>query len=55
MELIRIAFNFAMGLIAVLIVLMASTMIAYIMKVTIEEIFNGNPIEKLKRWWDERL
>lgn len=55
MEILRIAFNFAMGLLACVMVLMAMAMITYMLKITIEEIFNGNPIEKLKRWWDERL
>lgn len=54
MEVIRFAFNFAMGLIAVLIVLMASAMIAYILKVTLIEIFGSEPFEKLKEWY-ERL
>lgn len=55
MEILRIAFNFCMGLICVLMVLMAITMIAYIMKATIIEIFGSDPFAKLKRWLDERL
>lgn len=55
MEILRIAFNFAMGLIAVLIVLMASAMIAYILKVTLIEIFGSEPFEKLKEWYERIL
>ena len=55
MEVIRIAFNFAMGLIAVLIVLMASAMIAYILKVTLIEIFGSEPFRKLKEWYERIL
>lgn len=55
MRVFQIAFDFAMGLIAVLIVLMASAMIAYILKVTLIEIFGSDPFAKLKRWLDERL
>lgn len=55
MEILRYAFDFAMGLIAVLIVLMASAMIAYIMKVTIEEIFTKEKLKRVKEilseWW----
>lgn len=52
MEVIRYAFNFAMGLIAVLIVLMASAMIAFILKVTLIEIFGSEPFKKLKEWYE---
>lgn len=55
MEILRIAFDFAMGLIAVLIVLMVAVMITYIVKVTICEIVGSDPFAKLKRWLDERL
>ena len=55
MEILRIAFNFAMGLIAVLIVLMASAMIAYILKVTLIEIFGSEPFRKLKEWYERIL
>lgn len=55
MEILRIAFNFAMGLIAVLIVLMASAMIAYILKVTLIEIFGSEPFRKFKEWYERIL
>ena len=55
MEVIRFAFNFAMGLIACLMVLMASAMIAYILKVTIIEIIGSDPFQKLKKWLDETV
>lgn len=55
MEVIRFAFQFCMGLIACLMVLMASAMIAYILKVTIIEIIGSDPFQKLKRWWDETV
>lgn len=55
MEILRIAFNFAMGLIAVLIVLMASAMIAFILKVTLIEIFGSEPFRKLKEWYERIL
>lgn len=55
MEVIRIAFNFCMGLICVLMVLMATTMIAYIMKVTLIEIFGSEPFKKLKEWYERVL
>lgn len=55
MEILRIAFNFAMGLIAVLIVLMASAMITYILKVTLIEIFGSEPFRKLKEWYERIL
>ena len=55
MEVIRIAFNFCMGLICVLMVLMAITMIAYIMKVTLIEIFGSEPFKKLKEWYERLL
>ena len=55
MEVIRFAFQFCMGLIACLMVLMASAMIAYILKVTIIEIIGSDPFQKLKEWWDETV
>lgn len=55
MEIIRYAFNFCMGLICVLMVLMAITMIAYIMKVTLIEIFGSEPFKKLKEWYERIL
>ena len=55
MEVIRVAFNFAMGLIACLMVLMASAMIAYILKVTIIEIIGSDPFRKIKEWLDETV
>lgn len=55
MRVFQIAFDFAMGLIAVLIVLMASAMIAYIMKVTLIEIFGSEPFKKLKEWYERIL
>lgn len=55
MRVFQIAFNFAMGLIAVLIVLMASAMIAYILKVTLIEIFGSEPFRKLKEWYERIL
>ena len=55
MEVIRIAFNFCMGLICVLMVLMAITMITYIMKVTLIEIFGSEPFKKLKEWYERLL
>ena len=55
MEVIRVAFNFAMGLICVLMVLMASAMIAYILKVTIIEIIGSDPFRKIKEWLDETV
>jgi len=55
MEIIRIAFEFLMGCLAVIMVLMAITMIAYIMKVTIEEIFTKEKLKRVKEilnaWW----
>ena len=55
MRVFQIAFEFAMGLIAVLIVLMASAMIAYILKVTLIEIFGSEPFKKLKEWYERIL
>lgn len=55
MRVFQIAFDFAMGLIAVLIVLMASAMIAYILKVTLIEIFGSEPFRKLKEWYERIL
>lgn len=55
MEILQYAFNFAMGLICVLMVLMAITMIAYIMKVTLIEIFGSEPFKKLKEWYERLL
>lgn len=55
MEVIRFAFQFCMGLIACLMVLMASAMIAYILKVTIIEILGSDPFQKLKEWLDETV
>ena len=55
MEILKLAFDFAMGLIAVLIVLMASAMIAYILKVTIIEILGSEPFKKLKEWYERVL
>ena len=55
MRVFQIAFEFAMGLIAVLIVLMASAMIAYILKVTLIEIFGSEPFKKLKEWYERLL
>lgn len=55
MEILRYAFDFCMGLIAVLIVLMASAMIAYILKVTLIEIFGSEPFKKLKEWYERLL
>lgn len=55
MRVFQIAFDFAMGLIAVLIVLMASAMIAYILKVTLIEIFGSEPFRKLKEWYERLL
>lgn len=55
MEIIRIAFEFLMGVLAVIMVLMAIVMIAYIMKVTIEEIFTKEKLKRVKEilnaWW----
>lgn len=55
MELLKIAFEFLMGCLAVIMVLMAITMIAYIMKVTIEEIFTKEKLKRVKEilnaWW----
>lgn len=55
MEIIRIAFEFLMGCLAVIMVLMAIVMIAYIMKVTIEEIFTKEKLKRVKEilnaWW----
>lgn len=55
MEILQYAFNFCMGLICVLMVLMAITMIAYIMKVTLIEIFGSEPFKKLKEWYERVL
>lgn len=55
MEILQYAFNFCMGLICVLMVLMAITMIAYILKVTLIEIFGSEPFEKLKEWYERLL
>lgn len=55
MRVFQIAFEFLMGLIAVLIVLMASAMIAYILKVTIIEILGSEPFKKLKEWYERVL
>lgn len=55
MEILRIAFNFCMGLICVLMVLMAITMIAYILKVTLIEIFGSEPFKKLKELYERIL
>lgn len=55
MRVFQIAFEFLMGLIAVLIVLMASAMIAYILKVTLIEIFGSEPFKKLKEWYERVL
>lgn len=55
MEILQYAFNFCMGLICVLMVLMAITMIAYIMKVTLIEIFGSEPFKKLKEWYERLL
>jgi hypothetical protein len=55
MKVFKVAFEFLMGCLAVIMVLMAITMIAYIMKVTIEEIFSKELIEKVKGWLSERL
>lgn len=55
MELLKIAFEFLMGCLAVIMVLMAIVMIAYIMKVTIEEIFTKEKLKRVKEilnaWW----
>ena len=55
MEIFKIAFEFLMGCLAVIMVLMAITMIAYIMKVTIEEIFTKEKLKRVKEilhaWW----
>lgn len=55
MEILKIAFEFLMGCLAVIMVLMAITMIAYIMKVTIEEIFTKEKLKRVKEilseWW----
>lgn len=55
MKVFKIAFEFLMGCLAVIMVFMAITMIAYIMKVTIEEIFTKERIDKFKEWLSERL
>ena len=55
MEILQYAFNFCMGLICVLMVLMAITMITYIMKVTLIEIFGSEPFKKLKEWYERLL
>ena len=55
MRVFQIAFEFLMGLICVLMVLMAITMIAYIMKVTLIEIFGSEPFKKLKEWYERLL
>lgn len=52
MEILRIAFNFCMGLLAVIMVLMAVTMIAYILKVTLIELFGSELFKKLKEWYE---
>jgi len=55
MKIFKIAFEFLMGCLAVIMVLMAITMIAYIMKVTIEEIFTKEKLKRVKEilnaWW----
>ena len=55
MRVFQIAFEFLMGVICVLMVLMAITMIAYIMKVTLIEIFGSEPFQKFTRWLDETV
>jgi len=55
MKVFKVAFEFLMGCLAVIMVLMAITMIAYIMKVTIEEIFTKEKLKRVKEilnaWW----
>lgn len=55
MTILKIAFEFLMGLICVLMALMAATMVTYILKVTLEEIFGGDPFVKIKGWFDEAI
>lgn len=52
MEILRIAFNFCMGLLAVIMVLLAIAIITYILKITIIEIFGSEPFKKLKEWYE---
>ena len=55
MKVFKVAFEFLMGCLAVIMVLMAIVMIAYIMKVTIEEIFTKEKLKRIKEilnaWW----
>lgn len=55
MKVFKVAFEFLMGCLAVIMVLMAITMITYIMKVTIEEIFTKEKLKRVKEilseWW----
>ena len=55
MKVFKVAFEFLMGCLAVIMVLMTITMIAYIMKVTIEEIFTKEKLKRVKEilhaWW----
>ena len=55
MKVFKVAFEFLMGCLAVIMVLMAIVMIAYIMKVTIEEIFTKEKLKRVKEilnaWW----
>ena len=55
MKVFKVAFEFLMGCLAVIMVLMAITMIAYIMKVTIEEIFTKEKLKRVREilnaWW----
>lgn len=55
MKVFKVAFEFLMGCLAVIMVLMAITMIVYIMKVTIEEIFTKEKLKRVKEilnaWW----
>lgn len=50
MKVIRVAFEFLVGLLAVIMVMVAIVMIAYIIKVTTIEIFG----EKWKEWFDAK-
>lgn len=47
MELIRYAFNFLMGCLAVVMVMCVVVMVLYITNVTIEEMFKVNIAEKI--------
>lgn len=51
MKVIRVAFEFLVGLLAVIMVMVAIVMIAYIIKVTTIEIFGE---KKWKEWFDAK-